>query len=82
MITPASVADWALFAGMMGSLSALAACGSRWALQETSTPERVRSRPYSATRTVHDRASGCNAQSSSVPTRRSIDRSIVANASC
>jgi hypothetical protein len=57
MITPASVADWALFAGMMGSLSALAACGSRWVLQETPAPGRVRSHPYSAPRTVRERVS-------------------------
>ena len=57
MITPASVADWVLFAGMMGSLSALAASGSRWVLQETPAPERILSRPYPALRTVRDRVS-------------------------
>jgi hypothetical protein len=58
MITPASVADWALFASMMSSLSALAACGSRWVLQEEApTPERVTWRPYPARGIARDRVS-------------------------
>jgi hypothetical protein len=47
MIAPGSIADWALFAGMLGSLSALAVAGYRWVLREPAIPERVRSRPFS-----------------------------------
>jgi hypothetical protein len=43
MITPGSLGDWALFAGMLGSLSAFAVCGHRWVLRETMAPERIRS---------------------------------------
>ena len=45
MIAPDSIADRALFAGMLGSLSALAVAGHRWVLQEPPEPERVRSHP-------------------------------------
>ncbi|MGH2594540.1 MAG: hypothetical protein ACRDH7_01090 [Actinomycetota bacterium] len=55
MVTPSSLGDWALFAGMLGSLSALAVCGHRWVLRETVTPERIRSRPSAAPRTARDR---------------------------
>ena len=41
MVAPGSIADWALFAGMLGSLSALAIAGHRWVLQEPPKPERV-----------------------------------------
>jgi hypothetical protein len=41
MIAPGSIGDWALFAGMLGSLSALAVCGHRWVLRETVTSERT-----------------------------------------
>lgn len=34
MITPASVADWAMLGGLMGSLSGLSALGFRWILRE------------------------------------------------
>ena len=43
MVAPGSIADWALFAGMLGSLSALAIAGHRWVLREPVKPERVRS---------------------------------------
>jgi hypothetical protein len=45
MIAPGSIADRAFFAGMPGSLSALAVAGHRWVLQEPPEPERVRSHP-------------------------------------
>jgi hypothetical protein len=45
MIAPGSIMDWASFAGMLGSLSALAVAGHRWVLQEPPEPERVRSHP-------------------------------------
>lgn len=48
MIAPGSIADWALFAGTLGSLSALAVSVHRWVLQETPTPERIRSHPFVA----------------------------------
>lgn len=48
MIAPGSIGDWALFAAMMGSLSALAVCVHRWVLQETLTPEPIRSHPLDA----------------------------------
>jgi hypothetical protein len=51
MIVPGSVGDWALLAGMLGSLSALAVCGHRWVLRETVMPERIRSHPLAAART-------------------------------
>ena len=35
MIAPGSIADWTLFAGMLSSLSALAASSHRWVLRET-----------------------------------------------
>ncbi len=41
MVAPGSIADWALFAGMLGSLSALAVATHRWVLQESPKPERV-----------------------------------------
>jgi hypothetical protein len=41
MIAPGSIGDWALFAGMLGSLSALAVCGHRWVLRETVTSEGI-----------------------------------------
>ena len=43
MIAPGSIADRALFACMLGSLSALAVATHRWVLQEPPEPERVRS---------------------------------------
>ena len=51
MIVAGSVEDWALLAGMLGSLSALAVCGHRWVLRETVMPERIRSHPLTAART-------------------------------
>ena len=48
MIAPGTIGDWALFAGMLGSLSALAVCGHRWVLHETVKPERIRSHPFVA----------------------------------
>ena len=48
MVSPGSIADWALFAGMLGSLSALAVATHRWVLQELPKPERVRSHPFIA----------------------------------
>jgi hypothetical protein len=48
MVAPGSIADWALFAGMLGSLSALAVAAHRWVLQEPLKPERVRSHPFIA----------------------------------
>ncbi len=48
MVAPGSIADWALFAGMLGSLSALAIAGHRWVFQEHLMPERVRSHPFIA----------------------------------
>ena len=48
MVAPGSIADWALFAGMLGSLSALAIAAHRWVLQEPAKPERVRSHPFIA----------------------------------
>jgi len=57
MIAPGSIGDWALFAGMLGSLSALAMCGHRWVLQETETSERIRSHPLTAPRTAPNRVS-------------------------
>lgn len=32
MITPATVADWTMFAGLVGTVSAVGAVGSRWLL--------------------------------------------------
>jgi hypothetical protein len=55
MIASGSLGDWALFAGMLGSLSALAVCGHRWVLQETVKPERIRSHPLTAARTSPNR---------------------------
>jgi hypothetical protein len=57
MIAPGSIGDWALFAGMLGSLSALALCGHRWVLREVVSPERIRSRPLVAPRTLPNRVS-------------------------
>jgi hypothetical protein len=34
MIVPASVADWAMFAGLLASLSGVATLGSRWIFKE------------------------------------------------
>jgi hypothetical protein len=48
MIAPGSVGDWALFAGMLGSLSALTMSTHRFVLRETATPERIRSHPFVA----------------------------------
>ncbi|MGZ6546175.1 MAG: hypothetical protein ACXVEI_12770 [Actinomycetota bacterium] len=48
MVAPGSIADWALFASMLGSLSALAIAGHRWVLREPAKPERVRSHPFIA----------------------------------
>jgi hypothetical protein len=55
MIAPGSVADWTLFAGMLGSLSALAASAHRWVLRESETSEPIRSRPLAAPTTVPHR---------------------------
>jgi hypothetical protein len=55
MIAPGSIADWALFAGMLGSLSALAIAGHRWVLQEPAKPERVRSHPFIVPAVLPDR---------------------------
>jgi len=57
MIAPGSIGDWALFAGMLGSLSGLALCGHRWVLREAEMPERIRSRPLVAPRTLQNRVS-------------------------
>ena len=57
MIAPGSIGDWALFAGMLGSLSALAVCGHRWVLREPVMPERIRSHPIAAARTSPRRVS-------------------------
>jgi hypothetical protein len=57
MIAPGSITDWALFAGMLGSLSALAVAGHRWVLQDPPEPERVRSHPFVAPSSVPTRAS-------------------------
>ena len=48
MIAPGSVGDWALLAGMLGSLSALAVGTNRFVLRETKMPERIRSHPFVA----------------------------------
>jgi hypothetical protein len=48
MIAPGSIADWALLAGMLGSVSALAVGTHRFVLRETATPERIRSHPIIA----------------------------------
>ena len=45
MIVPGSIGDWALFAGMLGTLSALAVSGCRWVLREAMTPDPIRSIP-------------------------------------
>jgi hypothetical protein len=37
MITPASIADWAILGGLMGSLSGFAALGFWWILREAET---------------------------------------------
>ena len=55
MVAPGSIADWALFAGMLGSLSALAVAGHRWVLREPAKPERVRSHPFTAPEGLPDR---------------------------
>jgi hypothetical protein len=57
MIAPGSLGDWALLAGMLGSLSALAVSGHRWVLRETVTSERTRSRQLTAPGTVPNRVS-------------------------
>jgi hypothetical protein len=58
MITPGSIEDWTLFAGMLGALSALAASGHRWVLRETqTTSERAGYRPLPAPSTLPDRVS-------------------------
>jgi hypothetical protein len=48
MIAPGSIADWVMFAGMLGSLSAVAVGTHRFVLRETATPERSRSHPFIA----------------------------------
>ena len=48
MIAPGSIADWALLAGMLGSLSALGVGTHRFVLRETTMPERSRSHPFVA----------------------------------
>jgi hypothetical protein len=55
MIAPGSMGDWALFAGMLGSLSALAICTHRLVLRETMMPERIRSHPFVAPGTAPKR---------------------------
>ncbi len=55
MIVPGSVGDWALLAGMLGSLSALAVCGHRGVMRETVMPERIRSHPIATARTLSTR---------------------------
>jgi hypothetical protein len=55
MIAPGSIGDRALFASMLGSLSALAMCGHRWVLRETVTSERIRSHPLTVPRTAPNR---------------------------
>jgi hypothetical protein len=55
MIAPGSIADMALLAGMVGSLSAFALLGHRWVLQETAVPEAVRSRLFDGPATVPNR---------------------------
>ena len=57
MVAPGSIADWALFAGMLGSLSALAVATHRWVLQESPKPERARSHPFVAPAVLPDRVS-------------------------
>ncbi len=55
MIAPGSIADWALLAGMLGSLSALGVGAHRVVLRETATPERIRSHPFVAPGRAPDR---------------------------
>jgi hypothetical protein len=57
MITPGSIEDWALFAGLLGSLWALALSGYRWVLLETVTSEQIGSHPFTAPRTLPNRVS-------------------------
>jgi hypothetical protein len=38
MITPASLADWVSFAGMLGSLATFATLGHRWMLEDATEP--------------------------------------------
>jgi hypothetical protein len=57
MISPGSIADWTLFAGMLGSLSALAVGAYRGVLREAVGPEPVRRRPFTATTTSRPRVS-------------------------
>ena len=58
MIAPGSIADWTLFAGMLSSLSALAASGHRWVLRETeTTSKRIGYRPLPAPSTLPNRIS-------------------------
>lgn len=57
MIAQASIADRALFAGLLGSLSALAVFGRVWGRHQTATPERIRSHPLIAPRASPNRVS-------------------------
>ena len=57
MVAPGSIADWALFAGMLGSLSALAVATHRWVLREAVVPEPLRSRSFDAAVTAPSRVS-------------------------
>jgi len=41
MITPASVADWAMFAGVLGMLTGVAALGHRAISDEVTHPEHA-----------------------------------------
>ncbi len=55
MIAPGSIADMALLAGTLGSLSALAVCGHLWVLRETVVPQALRSRSFDAAATAPSR---------------------------
>jgi hypothetical protein len=55
MIEPGSIADWALLAGMMGTLSGFAAGAHRWVLRETATLERARTQPFPVPATTKTR---------------------------
>jgi hypothetical protein len=41
MVDPASIEDWIMFAGAMGSLGALAAGGCRWMIGASGDPSTV-----------------------------------------
>ena len=55
MITPASVEDWVLFAGLLGMLNGFAALGYRSMIEERKTETPIHSGPVPAStiRSVH-----------------------------